>query len=244
LFLSKQLVEMHGGKLSATSEVDQGATFSFYIRVEMATAEDDIKSPPPPRSMKKRSSTSESGSPRSRSDGRTPTLGMARGVGQSSGLTKFVPSPESQSPALASSGSSDPSIRSVFGNQTDRSSVSSLFHTPDSSITGQPGPAPSERLIMSEQAIASTPLIKRSRSENESGVLSSEKKHPTTYSVIVICPVQYARAAIKQHIEQVVPHQIVVNVTTIDNIGACMEMMGRQVPRLHTSFLISLRQQM
>jgi signal transduction histidine kinase len=239
LFLSKQLVEMHGGQLSATSEVDQGATFSFYIRVETATAEDDIKSPPPTRSMK-RSSTSESGSPRSRSDSRTPTLGMNRGVGQSPGLTKFVPSPESQSPALASSGSSDPSIRSVFGNQTDRSSVSSLFHTPDSSIAGQLGPTPSERQIMSEQAIASTPLIKRSRSENESGVLSSEKTHPTTYSVIVICPVQYARAAIKQHIEQVVPHQIVINVTTIDNIGACMEMMHGPANATFTHIILDL----
>ena len=239
LFLSKQLVEMHGGQLSATSEVDQGATFSFYVRVETATAEDDIKSPPPTRSMK-RSSTSESGSPRSRSDSKTPTLSMTRSVGQSPGLTKFFPSPESRSPALASSGSSDPSIRSVFGNQTDRSSASSFFPTPESSITGQLGSAPSVRQIMSEQAIASTPLMKRSRSENESGVLSSEKMHPTTYSVIVICPAEYARAAIKQHIEQVVPHQIVVNVTTIDNIGAFMEMMHGPVSATFTHVILDL----
>jgi signal transduction histidine kinase len=240
LFLSKQLVEMHGGQLSAKSDVNQGATFSFYIRVEMATAEDDIKSPPPTRSMKKRSSTSESGSPRSRSDSKTPTLCMTRGVGQSLGLTRFVSSPESRSPALASSGSSDPSIRSVFGNQTDPSSVSSFPLTPESSITGQLGLAPSERQIMSEQAIASTPLIKRSRSENESGVLSSEKKHPTTYSVVVICPAEHARAAIKQHIEQVVPHQIVVNVTTIDNIGAFMEMIHGPASATFTHIILDL----
>ena len=240
LFLSKQLVEMHGGQLSATSEVDQGATFSFYIRVEMATQEDDIKSPPPNRSMKKRSSTSESGSPRSRSDSKTPTLSTTRGGIQSPGLAKSVSSPEVQSPALASSGSSDPSIQSVSGNQTDRSSVSSLLPTPESSTSGQAAPAASERQILSEQAMHSTPMIKRSKSDNESRSISAEKKHPTTYSVVVICPAQYARAAIKQHIEQVVPHQIVVNVTTIEHIGAFLELMQGSANPTFTHVILDL----
>ena len=240
LFLSKQLVEMHGGKLSATSEIDQGATFSFYIRVEMASQEDDIKSPPPTSRMKKRSSTSESGSPRSRSDSKTPTLSTTRWGVQSPGLSKFVSSPEIQSPALASSGSSDPSIHSVSGNQTDRSSVSSFLPTPESSISGQAAPAVSERQILSEQAMLLTPMIKRSRSDNESSVISAEKKHPTTYSVIVICPAQYARAAIKQHIEQVVPHQIVVNVTTIEHIGGFMDLMHGPAAPTFTHVILDL----
>ena len=240
LFLSKQLVEMHGGQLSATSEVDRGATFSFYIRVEMAPPEDDIHSPPPARSMKKRSSISDSGSPRSRSDNKTPTLSMTRGGIRSPGLFKFGSSPEIPSPALASSGSSDPSIRSISGTQTDRSSVSSLLPTPESSISGQAVPTTSERQALSEQAMHSAPPIKRSRSDNESVVISPETKHPTTYSVVVICPAQYARAAIKQHIEQVVPHQIVVNVTTIERIGAFLELMHGPASPTFTHIILDL----
>jgi signal transduction histidine kinase len=240
LFLSKQLVEMHGGQLSATSEVDQGATFIFYIRVEMASQEDEIKSPPPARSTKKRSSISDSGSPRSRSDSKTPTLSVTRGGVQSPGLPKFVSSPEVQSPALTSSGSSDPSIRSVSGNQTERSSFSSFLPTSESSILGQAASAASERQILLEQAMYSTPMIKRSRSENESSAISSEKKHPTTYSVVVICPAQYARAAIKQHIEQVVPHEIVVNVTTIEHMGAFLELMQGPASPIFTHIILDL----
>jgi signal transduction histidine kinase len=240
LFLSKQLVEMHGGQLSAKSELDQGATFSFYIRVEMASREDDMKSPPLARSMKKRSSVSDSGSPRSRSDSKTPTLSMTRGSIQSPELSKFAVSPEVQSPPLASPGSSEPSIRSVSGNQTDRSSVSSLIPTPESSISGQAAPAASERQILAEQALYWTPIIKRSKSENMSSVIGSEKKHPTTYSVVVICPALYARAAIKQHIEQVVPHEIVVNVTTIDNLGVFLELMHGPASPNFTHIILDL----
>lgn len=39
LFLSKQLVEMHGGKLTPSSKEGQGAKFSFYVKVD---------APPPP----------------------------------------------------------------------------------------------------------------------------------------------------------------------------------------------------
>ncbi|KAK4921795.1 hypothetical protein LTR66_016645, partial [Elasticomyces elasticus] len=35
LFLSKQLVEMHGGELSVASKVGEGSTFSFYVTVEV-----------------------------------------------------------------------------------------------------------------------------------------------------------------------------------------------------------------
>jgi hypothetical protein len=79
-------------------------------------------------------------------------------------------------------------------------------------------------------------MIKRSRSENE----GSEKRHPTLYSVVVICPAQYARAAIKQHIEQVVPHEIAVNVTTIEYTGAFLEQMQGSASPNFTHIILDL----
>ena len=240
LFLSKQLVEMHGGHLTATGQPEQGATFGFYIRVEVVPSGENVKSPPPPKPNRNRSSQSDLGSPRSRSDSKTPTMNMEKGVVQSPGFSKYVASPDVYSPPLASSGSSDPSIRSASGHQTDASSLSSLLPTPESGVYGQTVPLISEQHVVAASAIVPSPVIKRSRSENSSGNESTQPKHPTMYSIVVICPAQYARAAIKQHIGQVVPHQIVVNVTTIDDIGTFRELMHGPTSPTFTHIVLDL----
>ena len=68
------------------------------------------------------------------------------------------------------------------------------------------------------------PSLKRSKSDNDGSGPAADKAYPLTYSIIVICPAEYARAAIKQHIEQVVPHQIAANVITIPDIGSFLQL--------------------
>ena len=245
LFLSRQLVELHGGQLTATSVVDQGSTFRFYIKVEVPPAE-TLESPSAARPINQRASVSEaargSGSGR---DARVPSVN--KGFIQSPGLARYVASPEAQSPALASSGSSNPSVHSFSGHQTDRSSVSSLLPTPDYAKVDPPASRQSsktsERQAFADSAMDASPAIRRSRT-NEDGNTSPQRSlsaiHPTTYSIVVICPAQYARAAIKQHIEQVVPHQIAVNVTTLSAVHEFLDLMKGATPPVFTHVVLDL----
>ena len=242
LFLSRQLVELHGGQLTATSAVDQGSTFKFNIRVETRSA-DIPDSPSAGRPANQRASASES----SRAsvaghDIRVPS--MNKGVIQSPGLSKYVSSPEAQSPALASSGSSDPSIRSFSGHQTDRSSVSSLLPTPDytksDSSASRQSSKSNQRHAFADNALDASPAVGRSKSNDTSPQRSLSALHPTTYSIVVICPADYAREAIKQHIEQVVPHQIAVNVTTLSAMQGFLDLMHGAATPMFTHVVLDL----
>jgi signal transduction histidine kinase len=247
LFLSKQLVELHGGQLSARSEVGLGSSFSFHIRAETPTeGSGSPESPTATRPANQRASMSESARTTSASgrEGRTSIL-MNKGIIQSPGRSTYVASPETQSPALASSGSSNPSIHSLA--HTDRSSMSSLVPTPEYvklELSGsRRNSKTSERQAFAERALEASPGRPRSKSD-EDGVEPLTKSlsaiHPTTYSVVVICPAEHARAAIKQHIEQVVPHQIAANVTTLSAIEEFLELMNGAAIPMFTHVVLDL----
>ena len=138
--------------------------------------------------------------------------------------TKTVASPDVVSPALVSSASSDPSNRSQSLNVVQQSSASSLLPTPESITSAMASVSANERQLLAEKAMAAVPEFRRSKSDDDGRGLAPDKVHPTTYSIIVICPAEYARAAIRQHIEQVVPHQVAVNVTTLPDIGAFLDL--------------------
>jgi len=249
LFLSKQLVELHGGDLTVESKAGEGSTFSFSIKVEMAAAGSEMTSPTPiVRSGPARSNSAINTSPRS-SDSKMATLGLPRMTGQSDGviqtpgLSRYTASasPEHQSPALSPpppsssplvsppvlpSESSGMSARSNSINTAGQSSISSLIPTPDSVASRGSILNMSERHLMAEKSMSTTPMIRRSQSDTQSIAITAEMAHPPTYSIMIICPAAHARFAIKQHIEHVVPYQIAANVTTRPDIGSYLELMN------------------
>lgn len=248
LFLSKQLVEMHGGELSVKSQAGEGSTFSFYIKVESEAPGSEASSPPlASRAGLQRQSLLGGGSPRSRSDNKTPTMTSTRalshseGIIQTPGLSRYITSPDQPSPSLLSpavssspvvsppvlpSESSEVSMRSNSGNVVGESSISSLVPTPESIKGNAPAIPPSSRQAQAETAVFTHPVFRRSKSDNDGSGLAPEMAHPQTYSIIIICPADHARMAIKQHIEQVVPYQIAANVTTMPNIGSFLDLMN------------------
>jgi CheY-like chemotaxis protein len=60
------------------------------------------------------------------------------------------------------------------------------------------------------------------------------------YSIVVICPAEHARAAIRQHIEQVVPHQIAVNVTAVADIGTFSALVSGPTSTSFTHIVLDL----
>ncbi|KAJ9610762.1 hypothetical protein H2200_005539 [Cladophialophora chaetospira] len=261
LFLSKQLVEMHGGELSVKSKAGEGSTFSFFVRVETAPPGSEITSPPVAgRSGQQRHTPPMVGSPRSRSDNKTPTMGSSKGllqneaVIQTPGLSRYVTSPPAQpslpspvvsSPSLVSppvlpSEGSSLSMRSNSGNVVTVSSATSIVQTPDSAPAHESAVSTSERQALTEKAMASHPVFRRSKSDNDGGGLTPEMAHPQTYSIIIICPTEHARMAIKQHIEHVVPHSIAANVTTIPDIGSFLNLLNGPSPSTFTHIVLDL----
>lgn len=236
LFLSKQLVEMHGGKLTPSSREGQGAKFSFYVRVD---------APPPPTPEEPpltRQSSSLSGAPTTVSSSspkqRLPLVSKDSTDSKISAINDISPSHDS--PVIQSSSSPDPSGRSTSNYRSEHSSVSSALPTPElqthdqalkldpsrgsislsdsgvqersSSVTSASGDTvcPSIPSIIWTEAQA---LTKKATID-----VTSDSPQPSGYSVLILCPLDNAREAIRQHIEQVIPHEVPSTVTSLPDV--------------------------
>lgn len=247
LFLSKQLVEMHGGELSVTSKVGEGSTFSFYVRVETSAPGKEAISPEHPMRPSHRHSASYGTTPSSSGVG-TPTALSSKTVVHTPGLSKYA-SPQTESPAPASPALASPVVLSEGSVQSFRSS-SVNFATSPSGSSNLPTPesimnaskTPTTSIVPTEQQSnrkPSIPSLSRAQSEGL-GMKTATESHPQTYSIVVICPADYARNAIKQHIEHVVPYQIPVNVTALPDVNAFLELRHVATPPVFTHIVLDL----
>ncbi|KAK1141089.1 hypothetical protein N8T08_009364 [Aspergillus melleus] len=236
LFLSKQLVEMHGGRLTPTSKEGQGAKFSFHVKVD---------APPPPtpdepRLVRQSSNTSEilgAQKPNSLQKMLFSAKDSIDSRIDSYDFSAALESPLSQAPS-----SSDPSAR-FTSNASERSSISSALPTPDlhaamdplskidtaklgASYADTPAQAPAN-LLTSSSTDTLHPLVQSSIPSEEPPVSSTAAptqgkpegmKPQDPYSILILCPMDNTRKAIKQHIEQVVPHEIPFSITSTPDI--------------------------
>lgn len=187
LFLSRQLVEMHGGMLTPSGKEGQGARFSFYVVV-------DVPPSPEPEQLelaRQASRSSESGGYLSRSASYQqlqPSLimsldGSSRGPDVSSDFRRF------QHGLSHQLGSSAPAIRSPF--QTP----------PNLHATVQP-----LGLLHEKSADSSHPSTPQCHPASSADQLPGAHQGP--FSILILAPLDHTREAIKQHIEQVVPHEV------------------------------------
>lgn len=220
LFLSKQLVEMHGGKLTPSSKEGQGAKFSFYVKVD---------APPPPPSEEpplSHQSSDLSEAPTTVSNS-SPKQGLPR-VSEDSTNSKISGtndlSPSRESPAIDSSSSSDPPVSSAVPtpepqtHDTSRGALTlsgsavqerSSSETSSSDDTVRPSPPSAPSNWTEPQALTN----KKATID-----MPSDSPHSSGYSVLILCPLDNARAAIKQHIEQVIPHEVPSTVTALPDV--------------------------
>ncbi|EED19859.1 sensor histidine kinase/response regulator, putative [Talaromyces stipitatus ATCC 10500] len=215
LFLSKQLVEMHGGKLTPSSREGQGAKFSFYIKVD---APPQVPEPPLTRRSSDMSEAATAASQGS-SQLRIPLHSTNSTDSKIFSLQDLSPALD-MSPLTELSGSPDPSIRSGFHYRTG-SSVSSAVATPDSLAPSELGPkirpsplaqdfSSADTNESNETLVQSTPTIEKA--------LGPSYLRPVIYSVLIICPLDHARDAVKQHIEQVIPLEVPATSTALADL--------------------------
>lgn len=232
LVISRQLVELHGGKMEGTAVPGEGATFTFTAKFGLPTEEDHPDAPVsslapqtpaviediPTQPFRQFTITKHRGSP-------VVSPGSAE--------------PDS-SPAVASSGSSNPSTTSTGTRVTGRSSISSV----------NAGLA-----RFSEAARASGQDLSQMKLEMPSGRFSpghvptpdyqgnmnkSGDFRPPMFSILVICPQKYSREATVQHIEMTLPKDVPHQITALASAQEAEQLIGRDDPVLFTHVLINL----
>ncbi|KAI0882456.1 uncharacterized protein GGS22DRAFT_44508 [Annulohypoxylon maeteangense] len=234
LVISRQLVELHGGRMDGTAVPGKGSTFTFTAKFGLPSSEDHpsvISTPPMTASM------------RSPMEGK-PTHAIKPLLLHRTMDSVSTASPSSDvdvsSPALESSGSSDPSLRSIRTQDTIRSSVSSvnvgLSH-------------------FSEAAKASGQDISQMKLEMPSGKMSPQMmptpdgtKFPTDliqfrppmYSILIICPQTYSREATKKHIEMTLPKDVPHQITAMASVSEAKAVIGGHESVTFTHIVLNL----
>ncbi|KAJ5793593.1 hypothetical protein N7457_000192 [Penicillium paradoxum] len=213
LFLSKQLVEMHGGKLTPSSKEGQGAKFSFYVKV-------DAPAPPSPSEQPKLMRQSSSAS-------RRPAK---------SRTTSYQ-----QAPPLAARNSDSSSKSSDINLSASFSVSSSALPTPDIGPAPLPPPLDQTRAVVNmPDAVSNTDIQPAVTKPDASAQLASPMSQASAspdasigrvsvpshgpFSIVILCPLKNSRQAIKQHIEQVVPREIPFKFTTLPDVDEWKDM--------------------
>ncbi|KAF2157928.1 hypothetical protein K461DRAFT_220483 [Myriangium duriaei CBS 260.36] len=232
LVISRQLAQLHGGDMSAKGYPGKGATFVFFIK---STLPNDVDMPPPdlltPRTPALPPPSATTIKPYSVASKALPSL--TGRVLQSSPLTMDVvasPSPpvasnvpkSSPSFSLSSSGSIS-SIRTTRTSVRSESSSASSY-VPEVAMPDRP---PVELTMPSERSGQVTDVTPASvSSESTSKGTSTPVMSPPMYSILVVCPLKYSRAATVQHIDMILPKNIPHKITARESLLECQRMIG------------------
>ncbi|KAI1117391.1 hsp90-like protein [Nemania sp. NC0429] len=235
LVISRQLVELHGGRMEGSAVLGKGSTFTFTSRFDLPSADDhpDMTSTPP---------LIAAAQPQEEEDNAMQAIRpliLHSSLGES--ITASPSSdPEFPSPSFASPASSDPSVRSVRTQNTTTSSVSSV-HV---------GLA-----RFSEAAKASGQDLSQMRFDMPAGGLSLQvvptpdvvnshsslgRSRLPMYSILVICPQKYSREAITKHVETTLPKDVPRQITALSRVSEAQVLIGGSEPARFTHVIVNL----
>jgi PAS domain S-box-containing protein len=265
LVISRQLAQLHGGDMSAKGVPGRGSTFSFFVKATLPSRHDQPPMPPPTPGVM----ASIPILPISPGPSESPTPGARSSKAQSvpehtmKATPKFAtehtqspspymsPSATRDSPST-SSASSGQSARSTAGTtdslRSERSSASSYISS--NAISG-----PTMELAIPSDA-------KKSESSSPASIASGRSEDtvvpntpaadfavtspggslaPPMYSILVVCPLKYSRAATVQHIDQTLPKNIPHQITAREHLLECQKILGGDDPMRFTHVVVVLQ---
>ncbi|KAF7888683.1 uncharacterized protein EAF02_003224 [Botrytis sinoallii] len=245
LVISRQLVQLHDGKMQGTAVPGKGSTFTFTAKFGLPTAEDHPEPLTTPQLSKVPSSSSTPNNITSQIAAKQASSNplLVSRLSNSPAISMESPKTESSagSPAVLSSNSSEPSSSSYSGRTrfTDRSSASSvnqsLAHFGEAARSSTPenmklelpekhSPSPSASSLI-ESAPSSTPAntastLPKSHTTRLNNEFSHDLKHfrPPMYSILLICPQTHSREATRQHIEITLPKDVPHQITPLASV--------------------------
>lgn len=236
LVISRQLVELHGGIMEGTAVPGEGATFTFTAKFTLPTDKDHPDAPNNPPAMSTPAVIEE-----------IPTQPFKQFTITKHRSSISAASPTSvtqESPAVASSGSSIPSVTSTETRATDRSSISSVHgglarFSEAARASGQdlmqmklemPSGRTSPKTTSTEEQAE-----QKDRAESEPGGF-----RPPMFSILVICPQKYSRTATTRHIEMTLPKDVPHQITALSSAEEAESLIGRDDPVIFTHIIINL----
>ncbi|KAI9746045.1 MAG: hypothetical protein M1818_000726 [Claussenomyces sp. TS43310] len=252
LVISRQLVELHGGTMVGSAVPGEGSVFTFTARFGLPT--DDDRPDPPNNPVLSKAEHLSNRSPISvevsaramKSAGGNPIL--AHKFMASPGILSTPSDSGAVSPAVLSSASSDPSVRSLRTQVTDRSSVSSInaslspFGEAAKAVTAE---ISNMKLNIPEKLAPDlTPIgdTLRSPSLNPKDSPASDVKHfrPPMYSILIICPQNHSREATTKHIEMTLPKEVPHQITALASVAEAERLIGGEGSIIFTHIVLNL----
>lgn len=233
LVISRQLVELHGGMMEGTAVPDQGATFTFTAKFSLPTDEDHPDAPISPPVLATPAVIEE-----------IPTQPFKQFTITKSRNPAPVTSPtfadQQSSPAVASCGSSNPSIASTGTRITDSSSISSVNaglarFSEAARASGQDLSQMKLEMPSGRSSPSHTPTLDHSQR-----LVEASDFHPPIFSILVICPQRYSREATARHIEMTLPKDVPHQITALESAEEAKQLIGRDDPVIFTHIIINL----
>ena len=246
LILCRTMVELHGGEIWAESVPGKGATFTFYARFFVRESTD------PTVGSQSIGSSSSLGSASVLPSPALPGYILKGGVFESPGTMPRVPRSDQGSPAVLSSGSSDPSSGSLSFHRSLRSSASTVDSVRD--VTSIKLMLPSQLSSLGDSDDGSTPrlpYVPSQPSSEDSGTKSPAVKAPITIveteafrppmlSILIVCPQEHTRRTTQEHIQRVLPKSIPAQLTSEGNVELSQQFMGGDDPVTFTHVILQL----
>ncbi|GAP91005.2 putative hsp90-like protein [Rosellinia necatrix] len=234
LVISRQLVELHGGRMDGTAIPGKGSTFTFTARFGLPSGADhpDITSTPPMAAT-------------ARPPGEDKVMHGIRPLTlQKVEEQPVTASPSSDadfaSPAFASSAGSDPSVRSGRTQDTTASSISSVHVglTHFSEAAKASGQDLSQMRF--EMPMGRLSLQTISTPDGASTPSSLRPSRLPMYSILIICPQKYSREAITQHIEMTLPKDVPRQITPLSCASEALDLIGGDESVTFTHVVVNL----
>lgn len=231
LVISKQLVELHGGKMAGTAVPGEGSTFVFSARFMLPTLDDHPDQAGSPGST---IYTATSRQPSAESVTRKPAQPASPSKLRAEEVAATGPEPAFVSPDVGSNGSSAPSLGSAKSHFTDESSLTSVN-------TGL--------VRFSEAAKASGQDLSQLKLEMPTGRTATPDSQayqapmdfrPPMYSILIICPQVYSRQATAQHIEMILPKDVPHQITSLATMEEAQELISGEDAIRFTHIVINL----
>lgn len=233
LVISRQLVELHGGMMEGTAVPGKGATFTFTAKFGLPTEEDhpDVPIGPP-----------LTATPAVIED--IPTQPFKQFTITKHRSSTSAASPTSieraSSPAVASSGSSNPSITSTGTRVTERSSISSVNvglarFSEAARASGQDLSQMKLEMPSGRSSPGHTPTMDQTEQTPD-----MSEFRPPMFSILVICPQRYSREATTRHIEMTLPKDVPHQITSLTSAHEAEQLISRDDPVIFTHIIINL----